>query len=111
MTDNFKMIYAGGDKHENGMGLLLDNNMAKFMLGYWNINERVFLNKLQGHPFNIFIILVYKPKAESTEEDIDIFYETLEKAKAQCKSDEINIIMGDLNAKVRHGQDSKQAWC
>jgi len=50
---------------------------------------------------------VYAPTAESTEEEIDIFYETLEKAKAQCKSYEINIIMGDLNAKVEHGQDGK----
>ena len=48
---------------------------------------------------------MYAPTAESTEEEIDIFYETLEEAKAQCKSDEINIIMGDLNAKVGHGQD------
>ena len=50
---------------------------------------------------------MYAPTAESTEGEIDIFYETLENAKAQCKSDEINIIMGDLNAKVEHGQDSK----
>jgi len=99
------MIYAGGDKHEKGARLLLDNNMAKCMLGYWNVNERVLLVKLQGHPFNISFIVVYAPTAESTEEEIDIFYETLEKAKAQYISDEINIIMGDLNAKVGREQD------
>ena len=107
MIENFKMIYAGGDKHEKGVGLLLDSNMAKCMLGYWNVNERVLLVKLQGHPFNISIIVVYAPTAESTEEEIDIFYETLGNAKTQCESDEINIIMGDLNAKVEHGQDGK----
>ena len=39
--------------------------------------------------------------------EIYIFYKTLGKAKAQCKSDEINIIMGDLNARAGRGQDGK----
>ena len=34
MIENFKMIYAGGDNHEKGVGLLLDNNMAKCMHRY-----------------------------------------------------------------------------
>ena len=33
MINDFKMIYAGDDKHEKVVGLLLDNNMAKCMLG------------------------------------------------------------------------------
>eukprot|EP00795_Rhopilema_esculentum_P015844 gene15844-7171_t len=32
---------------------------------------------------------------------------TNEKTKAQCKSDEINIVMGDLNAKIGSGKDGK----
>ncbi len=36
----------------------------------------------------IFVIVVYAPTAESTEEETAIFSEALEKAKAQCKSDE-----------------------
>ncbi|XP_071944773.1 uncharacterized protein [Antedon mediterranea] len=98
-------IYAGGDKHEKGVGLLLDGDMAKCMLGYWAVSERVMLVKLQGQPFNISIIVVYAPTADSTDEEIDNFYATLDQAKSQCKSDEINFIMGDLNAKVGHEQD------
>ena len=41
MIDNFKMICAGGDKHEEGVGLLLYNNIAKCMLGCLNVNERL----------------------------------------------------------------------
>ena len=29
MIDNFKMIYSGGDKHERGVGLLLDQDISK----------------------------------------------------------------------------------
>ncbi|XP_071947472.1 uncharacterized protein [Antedon mediterranea] len=105
MIDDYKMIYAGGDKHEKGVGLLLDGDMAKCMLGYWAVSERVMLVKLQGQPFNISIIVVYAPTADCTDEEIDNFYATLDQAKSQCKSDEINFIMGDLNAKVGQEQD------
>ncbi len=107
MIDDCKMIYAGGDKHEKGVGLPLDGEMARCLIGYWTVNERILLVKLQGQPFNISFIVVYAPTADSTEEEIDAFYETLQEAKAQCKSDEINIVMGDLNAKVGEGQDGK----
>ena len=33
MTDNFKIIYPGGDKHERGVGLLLDQYISKCVLG------------------------------------------------------------------------------
>ncbi|XP_072041151.1 craniofacial development protein 2-like [Amphiura filiformis] len=105
--NDFKMIYAGGDKHEKGVGLMLDADMAKCVLGYWTVSERVLLVKLQGQPFNISVIVVYAPTAESTEEEIDVFYDKLEEVKSQCKSDEIQLIMGDLNAKVGQGQDGK----
>ena len=81
MIDDFKMIYAGSEKQEKGVGLLLDNNLAKCMLWYWTVNERVLFVKLQGHPFYISIIVVYAPTAESTEEEIEILYETLEKLR------------------------------
>ncbi|XP_037803620.1 craniofacial development protein 2-like [Penaeus monodon] len=43
---------------------------------------------------------VYAPTTASSEEEIDEFYNTLEKAKTQCKSTDVTVIMGDLNAKV-----------
>ena len=46
------------------------------------------------------IIVAYAPTSDSTEEEVDKFYETLELAKGQCKSQDIIIIMGNINAKV-----------
>ena len=107
MIDGFKMIYSGGDKHERGVGLLMDSDISKCVLGYWTLSDRVLLVKIQGHPFNLAIVVVYAPTAESTEEEIDSFYDILEKAKSQCKTNEITIIMGDLNAKVGSGREGK----
>ena len=85
--NDYKIIYSGGDKHEKGVGIIL--------LGYWAISDRVLLVKLKGHPFNISIILIqaYAPTSASTEEDVEVFYGTLEKAKEQYKSKYIIIMM------------------
>ena len=107
MIDDFKMIYAGGEKHERGVGLLMDSDISKCVQGYWAVSDRVLLVKVQGNPFNISIVVVYAPTADSTEEEIDAFYEDLEKVKSRCKSNEIHIIMGDMNAKVGCGADGK----
>ena len=75
--------------------------------GYWTLSDRVLLVKMRGHPFNLAIIVVYAPTAESTEEEIDGFYEILAEDKSQCRTNEITIIMGDLNAKVGSGREGK----
>ena len=68
--DDYKIIYAGGDKHEKGVGIILDKERSKSLMGYWAISDRVLLVKLKGHPFNISIIQAYAPTSASTEEDI-----------------------------------------
>ena len=83
---DYKIIYSGGDKHEQCVGIILDKERSKSLMGYWAISDRVLLVKLKGHPSNISISQVYAPTSASTEEDIEAFYETLEKAKEQCKS-------------------------
>ncbi|MCH9665805.1 MAG: hypothetical protein K0U41_08180 [Gammaproteobacteria bacterium] len=104
-SEEHRMIYSGGEHHERGVGLILDKERSKCVLGYWQLSDRVLLVKLRGKPFNISLIVVYAPTSDSTDEESDKFYDTLDMAKAQCKSQEITIVMGDLNAKV--GKEQK----
>ena len=98
--DDCKFIHSGGQKHERGVGLLLDEEISKCLLGYWTISDRVMLVKIKGRPVNIAIVQIYAPTSESDEEDIGQFYEDLDMAVKQCRSNEVLFIMGDLNAKV-----------
>ena len=41
---------------------------------------------------------------DSSTEDLENFYELVERAKNMCKSQENNIIMADFNAKVGEGR-------
>ena len=104
-SDDMTVIFSGGKTHMRGVGMILDKELSKSVEGYWAISDRVLLTKISARPFNIALIQVYSPTADAEEEEIDQFYEELDTAKKHCKSQEVVIIMGDLNAKVRRGRD------
>ena len=99
-------IYSGGENHEKGVGVFLSKKVAKSLKGYWAISERVLVVKLQSKPFDMNIIQVYAPTADSDEEEIESFYDSIDKAMEQCKNHEVNILMGDFNAKVGEGRST-----
>ena len=99
-TGNKTMIYSGGETHERGVGILLDETVAKSIKGFWGISDRVIIAKLEGKPFDIGIVQIYAPTSEHDEEEVEQFYEDLDKAMKQLKSQDIKIVMGDFNAKV-----------
>jgi len=80
-SDNFRVLYSGGVKHEQGVAMILDRENAKSLLGWWALSDRVMLIKLKGKQIDLSIIQVYAPTTASSEEEIDEFYDTLEKAK------------------------------
>ena len=104
VSDKIAVMCSGDKRHQQGVGVLLDQERAKSIIGIWAISGRVVLVKLKGHPFNMSIIQVYALTSEHTDEEIEAFYEDFDKAKRQCKSQEIVLVMGDLNAKVGKGK-------
>ena len=105
-NEGYKIIYAGGNKHESEVGLLLDEKNFKAFKGWWAFSDRVLLARLSGTPFDIAIIVLYAPTRVAPEEEVKKFYEELEQARAQCNSQEMVIIMGDRNATVGDEKDS-----
>ena len=57
--NNHTILYSGGQEHRNGLGILMKNNIARSIMGYWPISNRVIMAKLQGKPFNINILQTY----------------------------------------------------
>ena len=94
------IMYSGGDNHTRGVGIMINKNINKAVLGYWPVSDRIIMMKIQGKPFNIAIVQVYAPTSASTDDEIDEFYNLLESTIDQVKSNEVLVVMGDLNAKV-----------
>ena len=98
--ENHTIIYSGGEKHERGVAVVMKNRIAKSLMGYWPISDRIILCKFQAKPFNIVVLQLYAPTTDHSDEEIDTFYEEVDKALKQTKSTDNVIIMGDFNAKV-----------
>ncbi|XP_027210521.1 craniofacial development protein 2-like [Penaeus vannamei] len=98
--DGFTIIYSGGTKHEKGVAVLI----SKSLKGFWAVSDRVMMIKLSTKPLDLKIIQVYAPTADSTEEELETFYDDIEQALKQSKSTDITIIQGDFNAKLGEGR-------
>ena len=98
--DSHTILHSGGQEQGNGVGILMNNNITRSIMGYWPISNRVIMVKLQGKPFHINILQTYAPTQDHSNEDIEQFYEEIQQAINQAKSDEIICMMGNMNAKV-----------
>ena len=85
-TDKHTFVYSGGEVHERGVGMLIDQATAKSMMGYWALSDRVILVKFRGKPFDISVIQVYAPTTDADSDEVDSFYEKVDMAMSQCKS-------------------------
>ena len=99
------MIYYGGEKHERGVAIIVSNTLKHNIIGYWAISDRVILVKFDNKHFNMSVIQVYAATQDATEEELEEFYDQLDKARRHCKSQEVIIVMGDLNAKIGKGKE------
>ena len=100
IQENHTVIYSGGEKHRNGVGIVMKNSVAKSMMGFWAISDRVIMMKLEAKPFNINVMQVYAPTQDHDGEEIEQFYQEIQNGIKYAKSDEVICLMGDLNAKV-----------
>ncbi|KAL0893269.1 hypothetical protein ABMA27_014867 [Loxostege sticticalis] len=62
------------------------------------------LLRLKAAPATINIIQVYAPTADKEDEILEDFYEEVSKAISLTKKHELNLIMGDFNAKIGKGK-------
>ncbi|GFO34972.1 craniofacial development protein 2-like [Plakobranchus ocellatus] len=95
------LIYSGGHTHERGFGILFDVTTAKSLGSWCPISGRVVVAKFVAKPLNLVIIQVYTLTSDNEDIEEEKFYEEIEKAKDYLKSQDIIIVMGDFNAKVR----------
>ena len=68
--------------------------------GYLAVSDRIILLKMKGPQRDLNIIQVYAPTEAAQNEEINEYYGKLEETRRKCKTNEILVVMGDLNAKV-----------
>ena len=74
------------------------------------ISDRLLKPRLQGKPYNISIIQSYAPTSTASDEEMEQFYNSLQKALASVPNRDVKIIMVDFNAKVEKLRYSKPSY-
>ena len=100
IQENHAMIYSGGEKHRNGVGIVMKNSVAKSMMRFWAISDGVIMMTLEAKPFNINVMKVYAPTQNHDGEEIEKCYHEIQNGIKYAKSNEVICIMRYLNAKV-----------
>jgi len=82
------------------MGFAVHKSIVPVIKEFKDINPIISVLIIEAQWFNISFISVHSPTMDKPQEDKDTFYEELENTLNSIPNNRIQIILGDLNAKV-----------
>ncbi|GFN95081.1 craniofacial development protein 2-like protein [Plakobranchus ocellatus] len=95
---NKTLIYSERHTHERGVG---DVTAVKSLGELMSHFRQAIVATLLAEPLTLGIIHVYALTSNSEDVEVEKFYEEVEKAKGYLKCQDIIMITGDFNEKVR----------
>ena len=94
--DDYSVYVSGKDKIERkGVEFICTEKIKKCVLGFNPINDRIITIRIQGKPINFIIIQVYAPTSTADEEEMDYFYDALQKAIDITSKGELIYVISD----------------
>jgi hypothetical protein len=78
---------------------MVKKEIEKNIMSFTPINERICTFRLKGKFHNLTLINVHAPTEEKIDE-IDTFYDDLQRTYDKAPKHDIVLILGDLNAKI-----------
>ena len=102
-------LYNSPNHHNRGsygVGFLVSPNYLNAVIEWEPVNERLARLRISGQPRNITLFSVYSPTNQSTESEIETFYDTLENELEKVNNHDIVLVAGDLNAQVGNSECS-----
>ena len=78
-SGDWTFYYSGGEKHEAGVALLLQKKLAEAVIACWQVFQRAIMIKIAAKRVGLNIIQVYAATGDQSDEDVELFYEQLDK--------------------------------
>lgn len=100
--NHYVMIYSGvpqNKRAQSGVAILVDSKWKSKIEFYTYVDERILTIRLRIGRGHLTIIGVYAP-ANAKKEEIEIFYDTLQKVVQKVNKNDSLIISGDFNARI-----------
>jgi len=105
-VENGAFFYSGNDDrdHRRGVGIVVAKKLLASVVDFVPYSDRTALLKLRAKPNDLNIIQVYAPTADSPDQEVEQFYSEIKEMLKLTKKHDVNMIMGDFNAKVGKGK-------
>lgn len=108
-TERGMLYFSGSEEknHKHGVAIAVSKDTMASVTNFVPISDRVMLLQLQTNSRKLNIIQIYAPTADKPDEEIEMFYELIKQTLESLNSRDINIVLGDFNAKVGKGRCDK----
>ena len=101
------LLYKGGNTHQNGIGFIVNKNIAGNVMSFKDTSDRVAQLTIKiNSKYHLNIIQTCLPTSSHTNEEVDTVYEEIDNLVNNNKA-YYNIVMGDFNAKIGQGNASE----
>ncbi|GFO20367.1 endonuclease-reverse transcriptase [Plakobranchus ocellatus] len=109
-SDGHKLYHSGreDDKNEHGVRFIVHKDTAEAVLRCRPISSRIMTIRLKAAPLNITIIQAYALTIDHEDEEVEDFYNEIQKTLNELPKKDIILVQGDWNAKI--GEDAQEDW-
>jgi endonuclease/exonuclease/phosphatase family metal-dependent hydrolase len=96
------LFYSGKEEgtRQLWVAFIVERSMKRNILDFKAVDERICILKIKTKFHNTSFINVHAPTEENEEIEKEAFYQKVEEVYDACPSNDIKILLGDLNAKV-----------
>ena len=96
------ILFSGEEElHRRGVAMFLSKRVSKTLRGWEAHGPRIIMASFTTKKrININVVQVYAPTNDALDEEKDDFYQRLQDVVDKLPAKDVNIVMGDLNAKV-----------
>ncbi|KAH1010989.1 hypothetical protein HUJ04_000435 [Dendroctonus ponderosae] len=91
-------------EHQHGVDFIVHKQIVTCVTNFLPISERIALLQINARPVNVNLIQMYAPTTAYSNGDVDQFYKQIADIIKALPQHDINIIMGDFNAKIGKGR-------
>lgn len=103
--EDFILYHIGNTPGLYGVGFIIKKHLKKHIIYFKGLSERVALLKIHINNLDLYIIQAYAPTEAAKDEELELFYNTVDNA-IRLSGNNI-ILIGDFNAKIGRPQPNE----
>ena len=106
--EGYKLLHAGGDGKSNGVGVIVDSNLARQVIRVERWDGRIMMVWMLTGGRKLCVMTVYAPQVGRNQREKREFREKVEDMLQLVEEDDILCMAGDFNAHIGKQQQGEE---